>query len=83
MLYDEVLNLDQLKRNRKALIKKLDLKKINKLYPKSIKDDFWNSGQSSNMNSKISTVAPMGSIGEEEKKSVTKKRFSRFSQKDS
>ena len=83
MLYDEVLNLDQLKRNRKALIKKLDLKKINKLYPKSIKDDFWNSGQSSNMNSKISTVAPMGSIGEEEKKSVTKRRFSRFSQKDS
>ena len=83
MLYDEVLNLDQLKRNRKALIKKLDLKKINKLYPKSIKDDLWNSGQSSNMNSKISTVAPMGSIGEEEKKSVTKKRFSRFSHKDS
>ena len=83
MLYDEVLNLDQLKRNRKALIKKLDLKKINKLYPKYIKDDLWKSGQSSNMNSKISTVAPMGSIGEEEKKSVTKKRFSRFSQKDS
>ena len=83
MLYDEVLNLDQLKKNRKALIKKLDLKKINKLYPKSINDDLWNSGQSSNMNSKISTVAPMGSIGEEEKKSVTKKRFSRFSHKDS
>lgn len=83
MLYDEVLNLDQLKKNRKALIKKLDLKKINKLYPKSTNGDLWNSGQSSNMNSKISTVTPMGSIGEEEKKSVTKKRFSRFSHKDS
>ena len=43
MLYDEVLNLDQLKKNRKALIKKLDLKKINKLYPKSINGDLWHS----------------------------------------
>lgn len=72
MLYDEVLNLDQLKKNRKALIKKLDLKKINKLYPKSINDDLWKSDQSSNMNQKISTVAPMGSTGEEEKKSVNR-----------
>ena len=72
-----------LKKNRKELIKKLNLTKINKLYPKSINDDLWNSNQSNNMNSKISTVAPIGSIGEEEKKSVTKKRFERFSHSES